>query len=342
MILGLVEEAVEAGARLSRACAIVGVDARTLQRWREKDIGQDGRAGPKHSPRNKFTATERKRVLSVVNAPENRDLSPKQIVPRLANEGQYIGSESSVYRIPREEGQVKHREPSRPPTKRHQPTEHFATGPNQVWTWDITYLRSPIRGVFFYPYVIVDVWSRKIAGWTIEAEKSAEHAEAMSAAACARENVRTERLVIHSDNGAAMKALTLLAFFHVLGILPSYSRPAVSNDNPYSGPLFRTIKYRPQYPRRPFASIEQARQWMAWFAKWYNGEHLHSAIRFVTPNQRHAGEDVAILARRKIVYEAAKRRRPDRWTGRTRNWDRVETVVLNPNRTISQLPAEMA
>jgi transposase InsO family protein len=298
--------------------------------------------GPKTAPANKFQPAERARALKVVNAPEHRDLSPKQIVPQLADQGEYIGSESTLYRILREEDQMKHREPSRPPSKPHKPDEHVATGPNQVWSWDITYLRTPIRGLFFYLYVVMDIWSRKIVGWTIETEESAEHAEAMIGAACEREGVGLDQLVIHSDNGAPMKALTLLAFFRVLGILPSYSRPAVSNDNPYSESLFRTTKYRPQFPRRPFASVQQAREWMTWFVHWYNETHRHSAIKFVTPEQRHTGQDVAILARRQDVYEAAKARNPNRWTGPTRDWTHVRTVVLNPNKTISQLSTEVA
>lgn len=342
MILGLIDEAVAGGARQSRACDVIGLDPRTLQRWRANDIGDDGRAGPKHPPRSKLSAKEHARVLEVANAPEHRDLSPKQIVPMLADEGIYIASESTFYRILREEKQLVHREPSRPATKRHRPDEYIATGRNQVWSWDITYLRGPVRGSFFYFYALVDVWSRKLVGWTVEAEESAEHAQAMIAAACAREGVRRDQLVIHSDNGAPMKAATLLAFLQSLGIVPSFSRPSVSNDNPYSEALFRTAKYRPQYPRSPFESLEAARRWASSFERWYNTTHRHSAIKFVTPAQRHSGADVAILAQRAELYEAARAKNPERWTSATRDWSRVEAVALNPDPDSEEVAADAA
>jgi len=330
MILGLIDEAVAVGARQVKACKIINITERTLQRWRDQDIGDDGRAGPKHSPANKLTAKERAKVLEVTNSPENRDLSPKQIVPRLADAGVYIGSESTIYRILREEKQAGHREPSSPPIKRYKPKEYVATGPNQVWSWDITYMRGPVRGMFFYFYVGMDVWSRKIVAWTLQAEESAEHAQVMIEAACEREGVCRDQLVIHSDNGSPMKAATLLAFLQTIGVVPSFSRPGVSNDNPFSEALFRTTKYRPEYPSKPFASLEQARSWASWFVGWYNTEHRHSAIRFVTPDQRHAGDDVAILEKRAALYDAAKARNPNRWTGKTRNWSHINEVVLNP------------
>lgn len=342
MILGLVDEAVEAGARQEKACEIIHIEARTLQRWRKQGIGDDGRAGPRHPPANKLSAAERARVLEVVNDPEHRNLSPKQIVPRLADQGEYLASESTIYRILREEHQVLYREPSRAPQKRHRPTEYVATGPNQVWSWDITYLHTTVRGRFFYLYVVMDVWSRKIVGWTIEAEESAELAQAMLNAAFEREGVHRGQLVVHSDNGGPMKAATLLAFLQGLGIVMSFSRPSVSNDNPYSESLFRTTKYRPEYPSKPFESIEQARAWMAWFAAWYNTEHRHSALKFVTPAQRHAGEDVEILERRAAVYAAAKARNPRRWTKGVRDWTHGQEVVLNPATNAASSTGEAA
>jgi transposase InsO family protein len=342
MILGLIDEAVTGGARQSRACDVIDLDPRTLQRWRAQDIGDDGRAGPKHPPQNKLSAKERARVLEIANAPQYRDLSPKQIVPMLADEGIYIASESTIYRILREEKQLAHRAASRPATKRHRPEEYIATGPNQVWSWDITYLRGPVRGTFFYFYVVIDVWSRKLVGWTLELAESAEHAQAMFDAACEREGVRRDQLVIHSDNGAPMKAATLLAFLQGLGIVPSFSRPSVSNDNPYSEALFRTAKYRPQYPRNPFESLEAARRWATWFVGWYNTEHRHSAIRFVTPQQRHDGEDLAILAARAALYGHARAKNPNRWTKGTRDWSPVEAVVLNPALNTEKVAADAA
>jgi putative transposase len=342
MILGLVDETVVAGARQSRACAQLKIETRTLQRWRSQDIGDDGRAGPKSPPSNKLTAKERARVLEIANSPENRDLSPKQIVPQLADRGEYIASESTIYRILREEKQMGHREASRAPSKPYRPQEYAATGPNQVWSWDITYLRTPVRGLFYYLYVVLDVWSRKIVAWTIEKEESAERAVAMISAACEREGVRRHQLVIHSDNGSPMKSATLLAFLQGIGVVPSFSRPSVSNDNPYSESLFRTAKYRPEYPRKPFDSLEHARQWATWFVAWYNTEHRHSSIKFVTPQQRHDGSDREILAKRATLYEGAKAKNPSRWTKGIRDWSHIDKVVLNPSLNSNEAAKEAA
>ena len=331
MILGLIDEAVAAGARQSRACSELGIDSRTVQRWRAQGIGDDSRAGPKSAPRNKLTAKERARILKIVNSPEHRDLSPQQIVPKLADEGIYVASESTIYRVLREEKQANHRGKSNPPSKQHRPDEHIATGPNQVWSWDITYLKSPVRGAFFYLYLVVDVWSRKIVGFTLRENESAEHASAMIEVACRREGVQRDQLVLHSDNGSPMKAATMLVMLQVLGVATSFSRPRVSNDNPFSEALFRTLKYRPVFPSGPFASFEAARDWVAQFVGWYNTEHRHSAIRFVTPDQRHQGQEFEILANRRDVYLAAQAARPDRWSSDIRNWSPVDEVTLNPD-----------
>jgi transposase InsO family protein len=269
-------------------------------------------------------------VLEVVNRPEYRNRSPKQIVPSLADQGEYLVSESTMYRILHEEDQLKHRASSSAPARRR-PRELVATTPNQVWSWDITYLKSPILGVFFYLYLVVDIFSRKIVAAEVHAAEDSEHAAELIEQACAAEGINPDQLALHSDNGGPMKGATLLATLQQLGVMPSFSRPRVSDDNPYSEALFRTAKYRPEYPNGPFDSLEAAREWVRWFVDWYDHQHLHSAIRFVTPAQRHAGEDAEILANRCAVYEAARTRHPERWSGNTRDWSRVEAVRLNPN-----------
>jgi transposase InsO family protein len=284
------------------------------------------------APCNKLSERERAQVLATVNSPEFRDLSPKQIIPTLADREEYIASESTVYRILREEKLLSHREKSRPPTKRHKPEEYVATGPNQVWTWDITYLKTPVRGIFVYLYMAVDIWSRKIVAAAVHTEESSAHASALLAEAYRLEGVRPGSLVIHMDNGSPMKGATLTATLQNLGVLASYSRPSVSDDNPYSESLFRTMKYRPAFPSGPFATLEAARLWVRDFLRWYNTEHLHSGIRFVTPAHRHSGRDVQLLERRAEVYEKARARRPERWSGNIRNWNPIEEVVLNPDR----------
>ncbi len=330
MILGWLDEAQKSGARLAPACCEVGLNPRTIQRWRSRGGGEDNRHGPKREPRNKLSVSERQQVLDVANSPEFRDLSPKQIVPKLADQKKYVASESTFYRVLREEKQMAHRGRAKAPSSRP-PAEQRATGPGQVWTWDITYLRSPVAGMFFYLYLFVDVWSRKIVAYDVHLAESSELASEMLEQALVHEGLSEVDVVLHSDNGAPMKGATLKATMERLGVIPSYSRPRVSDDNPYSESLFRTLKYRPEYPRRPFESLFEARLWVEGFVAWYNCEHLHSGIGFVTPLDRHEGRSEAIFEARRGVYEAARRRHPERWSkGTTRAWDGPEEVLLNP------------
>lgn len=328
MTLALVDDAVIAGARVERACEIIGVSTRTLERWRLDEACTDRRAGPRHAPAHQLSEAEKATILAVANAPEFRDKSPKQIVPTLADRGEYVASESSFYRVLREANQLAHRGRARPRTV-SRPKELVASGPNQIWCWDITYLRAAVRGTFYFLYLVVDVYSRKIVAWTVESEELQDLAAAMIERATHEHGVPKNALVLHADNGGPMKGSTMVATLQRLGILPSFSRPRVSDDNAYAEALFKTLKYRPEYPRRPFTSLEQARAWVADFVHWYNTEHLHSAIRYVTPDDRHAGRDTAILAKRKTVYRAARTRTPRRWTGDIRNWTPIGDVALN-------------
>jgi transposase InsO family protein len=329
VIIALVDEAVAAGAREERACRQAGLSARAVSRWRAQDGGEDRRRGPSQPAPHALSEAERKAVLDVANRPEFRNLSPRQIVPLLADRGEYVASESTFYRVLHEAGEMAHRGHARPAT-RHKPKEHVARAPNEVWSWDITYLRSAVRGAFFYLYLAVDVYSRKIVGWDVHGEEAAAHAATLIETATAAEKVDPKQLVLHADNGGPMKGSTMLATLQRLGVVPSFSRPSVSDDNPYSEALFRTLKYCPSYPRKPFRSVDEARVWVASFVAWYNGEHLHSGIRYVTPNDRHALRDKPILARRHAIYVAAKQRTPRRWTGATRDWSPIGAVYLNP------------
>jgi len=341
VILGLVDAAVAAGARRERACTQVGIDERSMQRWRQADVGDDGRAGPRTSPANALSPAERAHVLAVMNSPEYRDLPPKQVVPRLADTGRYCASESTIYRILRTAGQLTHRGRAKPRTVRRI-DEHEATAPNQVWSWDITYLLSAVRGRFFYLYLVEDVWSRRIMGFEVHEEESMESAAALVRTTCATARVDPRGLVLHSDNGGPMRGSTMLATLQHLGIVASFSRPSVSDDNPYIESLFRTLKYRPGYPHKPFESVEQARAWVTAFVAWYNSEHRHSGIRFVTPDERYDGREHVVLANRVRVYERARRRNPDRWSGPTRNWTSVAAVFLNPKRDEEVVAAALA
>jgi len=332
MIGQLIKEATHSGARLEAAVDVVGLSIRTFQRWNLQDDGADRRRGPGTDPSNKLAPAERQNIIEIANSPAFRDISPKQIVPQLADQGIYVASESSFYRVLRDEDQITHREPSRPATSRKS-KEHVATGPCQVWSWDITYLKSPILGQFFYLYMIMDVWSRKIVASTVFLKESNDYSARLFLKTCLRLGINPAGLVLHSDNGGSMKGATMLATLQRLGVVPSFSRPQVSDDNPYSEALFRTMKYRPGYPSRPFSSLAAAQTWVDGFVAWYNTEHLHSGIRFVTPDDRHFGREIAILAYRRDIYEKARQQNPNRWSKNIRNWEPVQTVYLNPEPT---------
>jgi putative transposase len=319
-----------AGARREAACRAVGLSVRTWQRWqREGQAKVDGRTIAVHRPANQLSEDERQRLLAVANAPEFRSLPPSQIVPALADREEYLASESTFYRVLRAADQAERRGRARPLT-RTAPKAHRATAPNQLWSWDITYLATTVRGAFFYLYLILDVYSRKIVGLEVFEAESAEHATTVVRRAYLREGIAGQPLVLHSDHGAPMKGATLLATLQKLGVVPSFSRPSVSNDNPYSEALFRTLKYVPSYPSKPFETVEQARDWALGFQQWYHEEHKHSALKFVTPGERHRGEDKAILARRRAVYAQARAPHPERWSGAPRDGDPDHEVWLNP------------
>ncbi len=335
----MVREAVEAGARRFKACEVLGISVRTLQRWEKVPEEEDRRRGPKSRPKNSLSDAEKELVLTVATSPRFRDLSPSQIVPILADEGVYIASEASYYRILKEKKLLAHRNKARP-CRHGKPKEHRATGPNQVWSWDITYVKSSVRGRFYYLYLVVDIFSRMIVAWAVHEAESAELAGVLIREACMRHGVDPETLVLHSDNGGPMKGATMLSTLQWLGIVPSFSRPSVSDDNAYSEALFKTMKYRPEYPSKPFEGVSAAEEWVEEFVGWYNNEHRHSGIRFVTPASRHYGEDKQILEKREEVYEEAKQRNPLRWfSGRIRNWDMITEVRLNPSKKKEGLPS---
>jgi putative transposase len=332
-VTACIDKACAAGARVSEACRVVEISPRTLQRWREEGaVKTDGRlqAGQQREPANKLSEVERRQILAVANEPEFASMPPCQIVPILADRSYYIASESSFYRVLREADQLAHRGKAKA-SKHRRPTPLQADAANQVWSWDITYLATTIKGQFFYLYLFIDIYSRKIVGWEVFASESAEHAATVFRKAYLREGVSPDSLVLHSDNGSPMKGATMLATLQQLGVMPSFSRPSVSNDNPYSEAMFKTLKYHPGFPDKPFDSLDEARQWVSGFQRWYNEIHRHSALKFVTPGQRHRGEDIAILEQRKAVYEAARTRCPERWSGPSRNWEHERVVFLNPN-----------
>jgi len=333
-----IDDACDGGARLSQACRVLALSARTLQRWRENgDVKADGRkeAGGQREPTNKLCEYERRQILEIANEPEFASMAPNQIVPALADRGLYIASESSFYRVLRAADQLARRGKAKPPV-RQRPMPLQASAANQLWSWDITYLATTIKGLFFYLYLIMDVYSRKIVAWEVFETESAEQAAQVLRKAHLREGIRAESLVLHSDNGSPMKGATMLATLQRLGVMPSFSRPSVSDDNPYSEALFKTLKYHPGFPDKPFDSLREAREWVVGFGRWYNEVHRHSALKFVTPAQRHRGDDGAILQQRHALYEVAKAKHPARWSGPSRNWEPEKHVYLNPGKPIKK------
>ena len=343
----LIDEARSAGARLERACAEIGITRRTYSRWCQGDgVRCDGRpAAVRPEPANKLTDAERQEIVDTMHRPEFASLPPGQVVPALADqERRYIASESTIYRTLHARGEQHHRGRAQAPRDPGPPSTHVAHGPNEVWTGDISWLPTQVRGMFFYLYLLVDIYSRKIvAAEVFEAENGVWLSQLVRRAMLAEQCI-TRPPVLHTDNGSPMKGRTFKATLEWLQIQPSYSRPRVSNDNPYSEALFRTCKYRPEYPRDGFADLEAAQAWAAEFVRWYNHEHRHSAIRYVTPDDRHEGRDRQILAQRHAIYEQARRQRPERWSGRTRNWTPIGAVTLNPQdeRKTSQCELEAA
>ncbi len=325
----LINEAVNAGARRHQACIELGLTLRTLERWTQGGaVKSDGRPGASRPvPRNKLSETERTQVLALVNEPRFASLPPTQIVPILADEGTYLASESSFYRLLREADCQHHRGRAKAPAARAIPRQ-CAKAPNELWSWDISYLPGPVQGIHFFLYLVLDVYSRKIIAHEVQAEESGECAASLIEQACAREGIHGTPLVLHQDNGSPMKASTFVAKLDELGIRRSYSRPGVSDDNPYSESLFRTCKYCPEYPGA-FETIEEARTWMLRFVRWYNTEHKHRNLKFVSPAERHERQDVAIFAHRISVYEQARSKHPERWSKDIRNWSAPTEVWLN-------------
>ena len=326
-----------AGARLLLACETAGIALRTLQRWKAFDglVSGDGRPlAVRATPSHALSEAERARVLAVANEPRFAAVPPARIVPMLADEGIYLASESSFSRVLKAHGQAAHRGRAKAPKQRRPPPTPIATAPRQVWCWDMTYLPAQVLGRWFHLYLILDLYSRKIVGWEVHDSDHADHAAHLVRRTALAEGIAAlaSKPVLHGDNGSTLKATTVLAMLNWLGVKPSYSRPRVSDDNAYAESLFRTAKYRPEFPAKGFASLDDARTWAIGFVHWYNIDHRHSGIRYVSPTQRHAGEDQAILAARHALYVTARELNPARWSGHSRNWSPISTVTLNPER----------
>lgn len=332
-----IDTAHNAGARLRLACGIAGIDERTLQRWKAHKglVEGDGRPqAVRPTPSHALSQAEREKLLSVANEPRFCAVPPARIVPMLADEGVYLASESSFTRVLRAQGQTAHRGRARAPKAVRPPTTHIASAARQVWCWDMTYLPATVMGRWFHLYLILDLYSRKIVGWEVHDSDHSDHAVHLVRRTALAEGIAAlaAKPVLHGDNGSTLKATTVLAMLNWLGVKPSYSRPRVSDDNAYAESLFRTAKYRPEFPAKGFADLEMARAWAAGFVHWYNVEHRHSGIRYVSPAQRHTGQDHDILAARHVLYTKSRELNPSRWSGKTRDWSPIGAVTLNPER----------
>jgi transposase InsO family protein len=326
--LANIDEAVAAGATQAAACELLGLDERTVQRWRTRPDGVDQRRGPKTRPGNTLSDAEEAEVLALVTSKEFVGLSPHQLVAKLADMGiPRVG----VDHLPAAPS-TKAAAPSRPLAASHAPAAARARG----------HPAEPGMGVGHHVparrrarHLLVPVLGHRRVEPKARCVGRARGAIRRAGRSAHRRRVlargrRAGQLVLHADNGAAMKGKTMLVKLEELGIVPSFSRPRVSDDNPFPEALFRTLKYRPSYPDRPFVTLDDARRWVATFVAWYNDDHQHSGIRFVTPSERHHGHKAVILAHRHRVYLAARDRHPARWSRHTRDWTPVATVRLNP------------
>ena len=330
----LINEARESGARLAPACRILALTARTYQRWTQGgEVDHDRRPDAlRRRPDHALSEEERRGILDMCNEERFSSSPPSQIVPKLADEGIYLASEATFYRVLKADEQQHHRSRAKKPAPMNPPSRHCSWGPNQTWCWDITWIPGPVKGMFFYLYLIMDLYSRKIVGWEVHDEESGRHARDLIERTVLAEGCIDQPLVLHGDNGSPLKASTVLIMLQRLGVTPSYSRPRVSDDNAFVESFFRTCKYVPSFQSKGYATLNDAREWVATFEAWYNHHHQHSGINFVTPNERHQGLDTAILANRQAVYEDARLRHPNRWSRQTRNWTPIGEVWLNPER----------
>lgn len=326
MAVTLINEAQRSGARLWKACEVLEISISTFRRWSAGHLTDRRKGALKQIPR-KFTLEEEQAIVDICCSKNYKDDNPYKIHASLLDEGTYIGSISSFYRVLRRKGLLSHRGNTRPGQIRSKPSEKIATGKNQVWCWDITWLASDIRGIYYYAYTIIDIWDRSIVKWAIHDRE--DEALSVELFEHALRNNGYPDVWVHSDNGNPMKGVTLLALFYGLGICNSYSRPRVSNDNPFIEAWFKTLKYDVSYPGK-FSSIEDARKWFAVFVDSYNTNHSHSGLNFITPQQVRSGQYESIVVNRNKVMMEAKSKNPQRWSSMVKQLPEKHVVVLNP------------
>jgi putative transposase len=299
----------EASVGTKSACVAIGVSRASLYRQRRPRRARP----PRPAPPRALTLEERSQVLLTLNAEPFADQAPAQVHAALLDVGIYLCAVRTMYRILAANQQVRERrDVLRHPN--YEKPELLATAPNQVWSWDITKLKGPIKWSYFHLYVILDIFSRYVVGWMVARNESARLAQRLIAETCEKQRVVPGQLTIHADRGAAMIAKTTAQLFADLGIAGSHSRPHVSNDNPYSESHFKTLKYRPEFPDR-FGSLDHAVGIAQLLFGWYNTEHHHSALGFLTPEDVHHGRAEIVLAQRQSVLDEAYRKNPERFVG---------------------------
>lgn len=295
------------------ACLALGVSRATFYRAQQGPVMNCPRRPRTDSP-VALSEPERATILQTLHEPQYVDRSPRTVFAMLLDAGRYLASVSTFYRILRAAGQTRARrnELTHPPYAK---PELLATGPRELWSWDITKLKGPAKWVHFHLYVILDVFSRYVVGWMLATRECAELAEELIAATCDKEGIRPGQLTLHADRGSSMRSKPVALLLVDLGVTKSHSRPHVSDDNPYSESQFRTMKYQPEFPER-FASQEEARAFCQQFFAWYNHEHRHSGIGFMTPAAMHSGHAPQLYAARQVVLTQAFAEHPERFRGR--------------------------
>ena len=305
-------EEVAATAGVAAAAAAVGISPSTVYRRRKPPVL--GPRPPRPAPPRSLGQEEVDRALACLHEPRFVDFSPRTIVAVLLDEGDYIACVRTLYRLLAKHGEVKERRDQLRHERYAVPRLH-ADAPNRVWSWDITKLRGPCSGIVYYLYVVIDIFSRYVVGWTLADRENSGIAKDLFEESAKRHGIPRGQLQVHADRGSSMRSLTLAEAFAMLAIEPSFSRPRVSNDNPYSEAQFKTLKYMPAFPDR-FGSFEDARAFLVEFFDWYNGRHRHSGIAFVTPADLHFGRAPQVVAARQRVLDAAYARHPERFSRR--------------------------
>lgn len=289
------------------ACTALGVNRASYYRWQKPSTPK----APRPRSARALSDDEKRRVLDVLDSERFMDKTPREVYAELLDENTYLCSVRTMYRILAAHGQVRERRNQRRHPAYVKP-ELVARKPNQVWSWDITKVPGPQRGIYFSLYVVLDIFSRYIVGWTIARTESARIARSLLAAAVEAEGIHPGQLTCHSDRGTPMLAKSTALLYADLGIDPSYSRPRVSDDNPYSEAAFKTLKYRPEIPER-FGSVHDARSTFAALFDWYNNRHYHTGIALLTPADLHHGRAEQIVEARQRVLDAAYAERPERF-----------------------------